>query len=261
MPTLASFVTVWPLLAALMLFLYLVHLRTRNAAIVDVGWALGLPIAALWHTWRPGTGPAAWLLALLTVVWGLRLAGYLFVSRVLTPHEDGRYTDLRQAWGPAAPWRFFVFFQAQALLDLVLSLPMWLVARDAGSIGALEITASVLWGVALVGEAVADRQLARFRARPDSRGRVCDVGLWRYSRHPNYFFEWLVWVSYALFASAAPYGWAAWSAPALMLYFLFRVTGIPATEAQAVRSRGEAYRRYQRTTSAFVPWPPRKVSA
>jgi steroid 5-alpha reductase family enzyme len=108
--------------------------------------------------------------------------------------------------------------------------------------------------MSLSGEALADRQLESFKRDPQNRGRVCDVGLWRYSRHPNYFFEWLIWLSYALYASTSPAGWAAWIAPALILYFLLRVTGIPATEAQALRSRGDAYRRYQARTSPFVPW-------
>lgn len=257
MPTLLSFVTGWIPLAFLMFGLYLAHLRTRNAAIVDVGWALSLPILALWHAWRPGVGGSGWLIAVLTTIWGLRLAGYLFVSRVMVSHEDGRYSDLRRAWGPSAGWKFFVFFQAQAVLAVILSLPMWLAARSGRAIGVPEVTATALWVVALAGETIADRQLARFRSEAVNRGRVCATGLWAYSRHPNYFFEWLVWVSYAVFVSAAPFGWLAWTAPALMLYFLFRVTGIPATEAQALRSRGEAYRRYQETTSVFVPWPPR----
>jgi steroid 5-alpha reductase family enzyme len=258
MPTVHSFLTVWPFLSFMMIGLYLVHLRTRNAAIVDVGWAVGLPIAALWHIWRPGTGQAAWLLAGLTAVWGLRLAGYLFVTRVMTPHEDGRYVALREGWGTAAPWKFFIFFQAQAVLDLVLSIPAWLVARSGADIGPAAVLGTVIWSVAVTGEAIADRQLASFRREPRNRGRVCDHGLWKYSRHPNYFFEWLVWVGYACFAATAPDGWLAWSAPALMLYFLFKITGIPATEAQALKTKGEAYRRYQRSTSVFVPWPPKR---
>jgi steroid 5-alpha reductase family enzyme len=120
-----------------------------------------------------------------------------------------------------------------------------------------EWLAIALWAGALAGESVADRQLERFKADAHSRGRVCRSGLWRYSRHPNYFFEWLVWVAYALAATTAPWGALAWACPAVMLFLLFRVTGIPATEAHALRSRGEAYRDYQRTTSAFVPWVPR----
>ena len=120
--------------------------------------------------------------------------------------------------------------------------------------GSSSDAAVALWAVAIVGEAAADRQLDRFKRDPANRGRLCDVGLWRYSRHPNYFFEFVIWISYALYAAGSPFGWSGIVSPALILYFLFRVTGIPLTEAQALRSRGEAYRRYQETTSVFVPW-------
>jgi steroid 5-alpha reductase family enzyme len=108
--------------------------------------------------------------------------------------------------------------------------------------------------VAVAGEAIADAQLASFKRNPGDEGRVCDTGLWRYSRHPNYFFEWLVWVAYFVFALASPWGWIAAIGPASILFLLLRITGIPLTEQQAVRSKGDAYRRYQQTTSAFVPW-------
>jgi steroid 5-alpha reductase family enzyme len=115
-----------------------------------------------------------------------------------------------------------------------------------------------VWLVAILGESLADRQLAAFKADPSNRGKVCSAGLWKFSRHPNYFFEWLVWVALFLFALPAPWGWTTIFAPALMLFFLLRVTGIPYTEQQSLRSRGEAYRSYQRTTSAFVPWFPKR---
>jgi steroid 5-alpha reductase family enzyme len=114
----------------------------------------------------------------------------------------------------------------------------------------------VLWAGAVLGETVADRQLAGFRADPANRGAVCRRGLWRLSRHPNYFFEWVQWWAYVLIGRGAP---LTLIGPAAMLVFLFRVTGIPYTERQALRSRGEAYREYQRATSAFVPWPPRRA--
>jgi steroid 5-alpha reductase family enzyme len=113
-----------------------------------------------------------------------------------------------------------------------------------------------VWVVAVAGEWIADRQLARFRADPGSRGRVCRAGLWRYSRHPNYFFEWLHWWAYVPIGHAQP---LTFLGPAAMLLFLLRVTGIPYAERQALASRGEAYRAYQRATSAFLPWPPRGV--
>ncbi|HEY5228157.1 MAG TPA: DUF1295 domain-containing protein, partial [Opitutaceae bacterium] len=114
-----------------------------------------------------------------------------------------------------------------------------------------------LWLVAISCEALADAQLAWFKRSGSNRGKVCDVGLWRYSRRPNYFFEWLIWVSYFLFASASPWGWLSIASPACILFLLLRVTGIPMTEEQSIRSKGDAYRRYQQRTSAFVPLPPR----
>jgi steroid 5-alpha reductase family enzyme len=163
--------------------------------------------------------------------------------------------QLRREWGGNLPLKFLVFFQAQALLAMVLSAPFLLAALNPEArLSGFEYAGAALWAVAFVGELTADWQLARFKSDPASRGRTCRVGLWRYSRHPNYFFEWLIWVGFATFAMGSPYGWAGLVSPLLMLFFLFRVTGIPATEAQALRSRGEDYRRYQRTTSAFVPW-------
>ena len=109
-----------------------------------------------------------------------------------------------------------------------------------------------------MGETIADRQLVTFKKDPGSRGKTCRAGLWHYSRHPNYFFEWILWCGFGVLGLAGPWGWAGLAAPALMLYTIVFVTGIPPTEAQALVSRGEDYRAYQRTTSPFVPWPPRE---
>jgi steroid 5-alpha reductase family enzyme len=157
--------------------------------------------------------------------------------------------------------RFLLFFEFQALLCLVLAAPFYLAASNpAPEITGLEYAGIAIWLAAIAGESIADRQLAAFKRDPANKGKTCRIGLWNYSRHPNYFFEWLIWVAFALFALDSPNGWAGLISPALILYFLFKVTGIPATEAQALRSRGEDYRRYQQTTSAFVPWFPRRSS-
>jgi steroid 5-alpha reductase family enzyme len=166
---------------------------------------------------------------------------------------------LRKEWKTNLPLRFFFFFQFQALLDLFLSLPFLLACLDTSApLGIPEKIGAAIWIVGILGESVADAQLEAFKKNPANKGKTCRAGLWNYSRHPNYFFEWTVWVGYAVFCIAAPWGLLGLLAPALILYFLLRLTGIPATEAQALRSRGDEYREYQRTTSAFVPWFPEK---
>jgi steroid 5-alpha reductase family enzyme len=255
-----------PLLAAAaLLFLvmaavWVVAVRIRNAGIVDIAWSANFGLlAVLYGAIGAGFLPRRLLIGGMTLAWSLRLASYLY-RRVMGGHpvEDGRYLELRQRWAPRANRRFFWFFQVQAALNLVLAAPLLVAcANPAPSIHALDWVGFLLWAVALAGESAADRQLDAFRRDPANRGRTCRAGLWRYSRHPNYFFEWLVWLAYFVFALASPWGWATVYCPALMLFFLFRVTGIPATEEQAIRSRGDDYREYQRTTSAFFPWPPR----
>ncbi len=246
--------------AALMFVLWLVHLRTGNAAIVDAGWAGGLVLLA-WVYAAGGHGDPlrSLVVAVMAGVWGLRLSGYLLVTRVIGQPEEGRYVELRRAWRTHVPLKFLLFFECQAVLCVALSTPFLLPALNAApGLHAIECAGLLVWALGMSGEIAADTQLHRFKADPANRGRTCRVGLWRWSRHPNYFFEWTVWVGFALFALGSPHGLVGLLSPALMLYFLLRVTGIPATEAQALRSRGDEYRNYQRTTSAFVPWFPRR---
>ena len=248
------------LVAALMFVLWLIHLRTGNAAIVDAGWAGGLAILGALYGWfGEGYAPRRALIAAMTVIWGVRLALFLLLARILGHPEEGRYVELRRKWVTHVPLKFLAFFQFQALTCVLLAVPFHLAASNpVPRITILEWSAVLLWLGAMAGEALADHQLNRFKSNPANRGRTCQAGLWRYSRHPNYFFEWLIWLSYALFAAGAPNGLWGMLSPALMLYFILFVTGIPPTEAQAVRSRGEEYRRYQRSTSAFFPWFPKK---
>ncbi len=244
-------------MAVVMALVWLVAVRIRNAGIVDVAWSCNFSLlAVLYAALLPGFLPRRLLVTVMAVSWSARLGTYLYL-RVMGRHpvEDGRYEELRRRWAPHADRRFFFFFQAQGVLNVILSLPFLLAGRNpAPRIHPLEWTGIALWAIALAGESIADRQLDRFRRDPANRGRTCQVGFWRYSRHPNYFFEWLVWVAFFVFALASPGGLVAVYCPLLMLFFLLKVTGIPATEAQALRSRGDEYREYQRTTSAFVPW-------
>lgn len=240
-----------------MLVLWYVQVRRRDAGVVDVGWAglLGLSALLVGLTGEGDPGRRA-LVGIMGGMWGLRLASHLLTDRVWGAHEeDGRYKDLRDRLGPRVNFFHFWFFQAQAVTVVVLALPFVAAcAWNSGPLGPWDYAAAALWLIALFGESLADRQLKAFKAIAANKGRVCRDGLWACSRHPNYFFEWLVWCAFALVASASPWGVLAWTCPALMLFFLLRVTGIPATEAQALRSRGDDYREYQRTTSAFVPW-------
>lgn len=259
----------WVIAAVAMAGLWLLGRSTRNYGVVDVGWTyLVAALAACFAVIGPGATSRRLLIGSLFLCWGLRLGSYLLWDRVLGRPEDGRYATLRQSWGTGpggaatADRRFFWFFQAQALAAVFFAVPALLPSLNADpDLSGLEVAAAALWLVAVAGESAADWQLTRFKRTPGTRGRTCRSGLWRYSRHPNYFFEWLVWVAYALFAVASPGGWVAIICPAVMLYLLFRVTGIPATEAQALQSRGHDYRDYQATTSAFVPWFPRRASA
>ena len=241
--------------------------RLRNFGIVDAVWSAGFSVIALigLAVAAPGLSPGARLrpamLAALVVIWSLRLAGHLAVRiRAHHPAEDVRYAELRKKWGKASGVRMLGFYLVQGVLQAVLSAPILIGILNTAPPGAMfglgpwELAGAVLWGTGVAGESLADAQLARFKADPARRGGVCEDGLWRHSRHPNYFFEWLVWVGYGVWACGAPLGWIGLSAPALMLHFLVNVTGIPMTEALSLRSRGEAYRRYQRTTSPFVPW-------
>src|SRR5262249_21935484 len=233
-----------------------IHLLIQNAAIVDFGWAIGLALLAVWYASAgPGYHARKWAIASMAGFWGLRLGIYLLFARVIGHQEEGRYVQLRQEWKTNLPLRFLYFFGLQALLDVVLSLPFLLACLDSRApLGFVEELGAGIWLIAVLGESLADRQLDAFKKDPANRGKTCQVGLWKYSRHPNYFFEWLIWVGYATFAISSPWGWLGLVSPALILYFLLGVTGIPATEAQALRSRGDEYRRYQQTTSAFVPW-------
>jgi steroid 5-alpha reductase family enzyme len=247
-----------------MTLLWMIQRRTHNAGIVDLGWsgliplivALGGVIAYLDRV--PSTVPIQRLVVAYMAcgLWGGRLVWHIH-RRAHGQPEDRRYATLRTKWGPNPQPKFFLFFQFQAAAALLFAIPYLLVIGNAApTFHPLEIAGAALWFIAWAGEATADHQLASFKADPANRGKVCDVGLWSWSRHPNYFFEWLIWVAVSIAALAAPHGLWAWICPALMLFFLFKVTGIPATEEQALKSKGDAYRRYQQTTSVFVPLPP-----
>ena len=243
-----------------MALMWVVQVRTRDASHVDVAWAVLIACCAIVYALlADGETGNRVLAAALASLWGLRLGAYLCFDRVLGKEEDGRYQELRRRWAPHANRRFFWFFQFQALFVVFFSLPYAFIAQNESSgLGPLEWTGIAVWAVGNAGTIASDVQLARWRGNPENTGKTARAGLWSWSRHPNYFFEWVMWCGVALVASAAPWGWLAWLVPAGLVYLLFKVTGIPATEAQALRSRDD-YAEYQRTTSVFVPLPPRRA--
>ncbi|MFN7955641.1 MAG: DUF1295 domain-containing protein [bacterium] len=231
--------------------------KTCDASSVDACWTVAIALLVVaYAVTLPGAPARRALVAILTTIWSARLAAHLLRDRVLSHvGEDGRYLRLRRAWGANAQPRFFVLYQVQAALAVLFSLPP-LAAMGPEPLDGWAWTGLAVALVAVAGESVADGQLRRFRRDSAHAGTTCRVGLWRYSRHPNYFFEWIHWWSYVLVGRGAP---LTWLGPIVMLAFLYRVTGIPHTEAQALLSRGDDYREYQRTTSAFVPWFPRRA--
>ena len=249
----------WGASALLLAVLYLWQLRTRDATAVDAGWGASLVLCALLYALlAPGCVPQKLIIALPVAIENFRIAS--LVRNRLGRGEDGRYQELRRRWRAKGREQltFAIFYQAQALLAVILSVPVLLGTFNNDRIAVVEWIGLALWIVAASLEATADRQLAAFRRDPANKGGVMDRGLWSYSRHPNYFFQTLTWVAYALIAVAAPYGWIAFFAPALILYLVLFVTGVPPAEESSLRSRGDAYREYQRRTSVFVPWPPKR---
>lgn len=243
-------------LAAIFFAAWVVQRRTRDAAVVDVAWTFSFaPLAVYYAVALGARDVASWLIVALVAAWSLRLGTHLLFTRLWSGRpEDGRYAELRAAKGENAQTWFFWFFQLQALSVLLLSSSILGVLLDPPQSLVVLGAGMAVFLVSIVGETIADRQLEAFKRDPMNRGRVCRDGLWRYSRHPNYFFEWLHWMAYPILALGGEHAWLTWIAPPIMLLLMTKVTGIPPTEAQALRSRGDAYREYQRTTSAFFPW-------
>lgn len=246
------------ILFATMAGLWWTHGRRGNAGIVDVAWTLGVGTLSLAYCVAAVEGNLGRrvTLGLIVAVWSIRLALHI-LHRVRRMPEDGRYSAMKEAWGEQAPQKMFVFFMFQATAAIAFSLPMLLAASNSNEFGLLDFFAIGLAIIVLTGEGMADRQLQQFREDSKNRGKTCRLGLWRYSRHPNYFFEWLHWFVYVLLAWTAPYGWLSIIAPLAMLYFVLYVTGVPPTERQAIHTRGDDYRKYQQETSVFFPWPPK----
>lgn len=244
----------WLAMSLVMTAAWLWQRRSQNASIVDVAWTLGTGGLGVTYAFlAEGLPLRRFLIGAVVAIWSARLGLHL-LARVWDDSEDQRYRQMREAWGRWASLRFFLFFQSQAVVAPLFASPMLIAGHTTAPLGLTDLTGALLANVSIAGEWLADFQLSRFRRTAKSRDEVCRVGLWKYSRHPNYFFEWLHWWSYVFLAATSPWWWLTLGVPLAMYYFLNYVTGIPPAEAQALAKRGEAYREYQKTTSAFFPY-------
>lgn len=261
-------VTLFVLLAAAvslaMTVVWLAVVRGAASGWVDAAWSLlvgaaGLCAALVTVEGWEGDGQRRLLVAAIAGLWSCRLGLYI-LRRTLQGGEDPRYAELRREWGESWRSRLFVFLQIQAAAALLLTANIFVAARNpATGLQWSDVAGAAILVIAVIGEGLADRQLARFRGNGANRGKVCDIGLWSLSRHPNYFFQWLGWTGYAVMAIGPAgdwgWGWLALAGPAFMYWLLVHVSGIPPLEAHMMRSRGEAFASYARRVNAFWPGP------
>lgn len=249
------------LVEAFMLIFWGIYLIKRNMSLSDVAWSLGFIVAcAVYVVLGEGFVWRKLLILTLVSIWALRLTFY-FLERISNQPEDPRFglifaPEKKNFFSsiPSLTLKSFIFFLFQGLVIVLLSLPFALMSRDSFSyFGSIEVFGILVWMAGVAGESIADRQLYQFKNNPAYKDYVCEEGLWRYSRHPNYFFEWIVWIGYAILAFPSPWGWLGIISPILMFYLLTQVSG-PLNEEEALRTKGDAYREYQKRTSAFFPW-------
>ena len=245
-------------LFAVMSLAWIAQRMTGNSGWVDVAWSLATGLAGVTLSLTPldggVTGTRAWVVAALVAAWSLRLGGHIAL-RAAAGIEDPRYAALQKEWGAQFPARLYGFLLLQALVAFGLAAGIGLAARNPAGFGPLEGLAILVLAAASAGEAAADATLRRFKANQANRGRICAAGLWAWSRHPNYFFEWLVWVAYPLFAlsGAWPWGWLAFAAPALMYWTLRHASGVPPLETHMQARYGTAWTEYAARVPVFFP--------
>jgi steroid 5-alpha reductase family enzyme len=255
-------------LSIIMTGAWLIWRNTKNSGWVDATWTFGLGtvgcIGALTPTQYPELETTRQILvAALIAFWSLRL-GYHIVDRTARMTDDPRYAKLLHGWGARASQQMFWLLQKQALVSIPLALSVIIAAwNPLPALRMQDILAVLVLIIAIFGEGIADAELRQFRADPANRNRICDHGLWRWSRHPNYFFEWVGWLAYPLFAidlgGLYPQGWIALIGPVCMYWLLVHVSGIPPLEEHMLERRPDAFRAYQARTNAFFPAPPRAV--
>lgn len=259
------FLAVAAILTGAMFAAWRVQQRTGNSGWIDTTWSFAVggaslagALPALFYSGGDWVRPA--IVCALAALWSARLGAHIAV-RTSGIKDDPRYEKMQAEWGDDARRQMFRMCMIQAAVGTPLALSVVLAAwNPAPGLTVLDVIALAVLAIAIGGEALADRQLQQFKQDPSNKGKVCKTGLWRWSRHPNYFFEWLGWIAYPLFAinlsGAYAWGWLAIAGPVLMYVLLTRISGIPPLEDHMVAKHGDNFRAYQKSTSAFFPLPP-----
>ena len=244
----------------IMTLTWLFAVKIENFSIIDAVWSFCFLIHTLiFFFLEDGFLPRKILFLCMVGFWSFRLGAFL--SKRISghhPQEDSRYIQLRKEYGSNYKKKFFIFFTYQAISVSFLTLPFIFIFKNrTPEILWVEWLGLAVWTLSVVGEAVADHQKITFRSNPANAKKVCDVGLWHYSRHPNYFFESCIWWGYFLVMLGSGIYWGVYTA-LTMLFLLVKVTGVPLSEVQSLKARGDEFRRYQKRTSVFIPWFPKK---
>lgn len=239
--------------AGIMTMVWWRQLYTKNAGIVDGWWAFNFGILMICFALLSSNWDRYVLVfGACVICWSLRLGYHLLRRNMSHAEEDTRYQRLREEYGKQVHFKMWRFFMYQAASNMLLAFPFIIICILPRKQVVWLVLGLAIWFIAFIGETIADAQLKAFKRH--NPGSVCQSGLWNYSRHPNYFFEWLIWISFFVMSLSVEWGWVSAICPLIIYFLLNKVTGIPMLEELAVASKGRAYIEYQQQTSAFFPW-------
>lgn len=235
-----------------MCFVWVLYKIYNNPSIVDTSWSIGLMISGLIYLSSNPINLRKIIIASLLIAWALRLAGHLWLTRLRIGHRDKRYTSISREWKINPDLGFFLNFQLQSALIFIISFVFFFISLSPlETLSMVDVIAIMLILIGIFGESIADMQLEKFKK--NYPGQVCDAGLWYYSRHPNYFFDWITWLGFALFGVQSSHGYFGFISIGVLYFIFTQITG-PITERGSIQLRGEAYLKYQSSTSMFIPW-------
>lgn len=252
----AAAVSIW----VLMTLIWLISLKLKNTSIVDIIWGFGFVMVnwVVFFLTPDGFADRKWILNILVTIWGLRLATHIFLRNHGKP-EDFRYAAWREQYGKKWWWYSYLqTFMLQGLLMFLISAPLihTQATTTPSNIGLLEIAGIIIWVIGFFFETVGDLQLEKFKKNPANKGKLLNYGVWRYTRHPNYFGDSAQWWGFYLIAAGSTLGFLTIFSPIIMTYFLIKVSGVAMLE-KSMADRKPGYKEYMQKTNAFIPWFPK----